>query len=622
MRKLLKTIAVFMMAAVFAVGSTACGNSGGIKYPDYPFTENNGVSSWEQGDKSDLTIDWYVDRSSFYWAGAAGSDVSNKIYEKTGIRINFQTPLIDDGTMLNSLLNSQKMPDLITVDVNNTTRVQMQEEGYAYPLDELAKRWAPTLFDNWSDEINKLFAATDGKLYVVPSLYYSMDDIAAFEAQGSILQANATFIARKSYLDWYTSSYPDADPTTPDGFIDMCKKVKAHYNLNYTIVTDAFTTSEDNKGLYRLAQYFAVPRENADGTLTYLEAQEGFYECLEFLNTCYREGLIADSNFSNTKTQQGNILQNGNCFVFMGCPQDYGTQTREFTKKYTTGKGTETEPYVTTDEYVGIVIKNKNGDAPVMANLAGNGDTLTMVTKDCSRPDRVIKLIDYLTSNEGQMLTYFGVEGEHWYYEVEPGQTIVEDGVSKTFKYGRVMWNDSTFNKIANSQTSTLGILTFQLLRPNKAIAKLATFSGDEMYHFSTYLTHNMKAVVSDWLYTSKLLSVQSIRDASGGENYLDITTKATLCQQLWRENVSQIITQRSAADCRAAYEATLITAERYGYKEVLEFDNKTFQKVKTMFGVERVWAPLTEGYDPPEVTSIYGNTSYCVEIPDFIARK
>jgi len=635
---------VFILALVLCILGllTACKTSdSGIKYPDFPRTENNGTPSWEQGDKEPITIDWYVDRSTFYWAGAAGSDVSNMIYEKTGIKINFIVPLTDDGTKLNTILNSDKMPDLITLDINNTTRAQMQEAGYAYPLDGLAERWAPTLFENWSDEINYLFAAKDGNLYGVPSLYYSMDDLAAFDDQKSILQANASFIARKDYLEAYLNYassnrlYDSFIGTTLDdftisnsreaaeyavtkasNFIEMCKWVKDTYGtaITSTILTDAFTTTEDNKGLYRLIQYFAVPRENADGTLAYTEAQPEFYESIKFLNECYREGLISDTNFSNTKQQQSNILQNGKCFVMMCCPQDYGTATREFTKKYLVDGEI-------TKEYVGIVITDDEGTAPVMANLAGNGDTFTMVSKDCERPDRVIKLIDYLTSYEGQMLTYFGVENEHWYYEVEPGETVIEEGVSKTYKYGKVMWYDDVFEDISNSKTSRYGFLTFQLLRPNKAIAKLATYSGDEMYHFSTYLTYNMKAVVSDWLYNPKLLSIGSIRDSSSN-NYLDICTKATMCQQKWRENLARIITQSTEEQCRQAYEATLLTVERLGYKEVLAYDNARFQQVKAKFGVSYVWAPLTEGYNPVKVKSIYGNTSYKVEIPDFIAKK
>ncbi len=609
MRNFYRRAIAFLCLFAITAGLAACGpEQKEDYYPDYPLAKNDGTPSWEQGEKSDLTINWYVDRSTFSWGGSEGSDVSERIYERTGIRIKFQTPLNDDGTMLNSILNSDQMPDLVTVSTNNTTKVQMAEEGYVYSLDGLAKRWAPTLMDNFPAEIRKLYAARSGDLYGLPSLYYSFENRDAFEKQGTKLQANAAFIARKDYLDWYTSAYPDADSTTPQGLIEMCKKVKERYNLTYTIATDAFTTTADNTGLYRLAQYFAVPRENPDGTLTYLEAQEGFYDCLEFLNECYREGLIADTNFSNTKAQQNALVSSGKCFLFFGVPQDYGTAIKEFARTSDT-------------QYTGIVFTNENRDAPVIADLSGQGDMYTMVTKDCKRPDRVIKLIDYLTSPEGELLCYFGIEGKHWDYTIKPGETVVGgDGVSRTYVYGSIMWNDETFEKIFNKNYTSLGILAFQLLCIDKAQKKLATFSGDEMYNWATYLVYNCKAVVSDWLYSPKPFIITPVRDASQ-DDYLEITTTATLLQQHWRERVSQIITANSAADCRAAYESALVRAEDYGYKDVLRFDNNVFQKLKETWNLKYAWPPLQEGYNPPEVTSIYGNTDYCVEIPDMIPR-
>ena len=141
------------------------------------------------------------------------------------------------------------------------------------------------------------------------------------------------------------------------------------------------------------------------------------------------------------------------------------------------------------------------------------------------------------------------------------------------------------------------------------------------MYHFATYLVENMKRVVVPWTYRGKLLSVSSVRDASAGSNYLEINAKATLNQQLWRENLAKIITKSTENECREAYLATLLRAEQNGYKEVLEFDNKTFAKLKKQFGVSHVWAPLTDGYVATPVTSIYGDTSYIAPIPDFIKR-
>lgn len=624
----IRTSALIILAAT-TVSATACGggkngDGSSMKYPDFPLhTYREGdadYESWEDGEKSDLTIDWYVDRSTFNWQGNNISKVSRIIYENTGIKMNFITPLNDDGTMLTTILNSEKMPDLITINANNTTRVQIQEEGYVYPLNGLAERWAPTLFNNWDEEINYVYSGSDNLLYGIPSLYYTDADIAAFAPQGNVLNATDGFIANKKMLDWYTSTYPEEDPTKPDGFIKMCKAVKQQFNLTSTIVTDTFTSSNDNYGLYMLAQYFAVPREDESGNLLCLEEQPGFYDCIEFLNECYREGLISDANFSNTAGQTGGIIQKGECFIAMIRPQNYGTYTRNFAINNYEGDKSSFNAENLKNYYVGITITNENGDKPTISNLSGFGDQFTMVTKDCDRPDRVIKLLDYLSSAEGQNLTYYGVEGEDWNYEIQPGGT---DEKGKVYKYGKIQWKDETLAMIAEGTAGkTIGISSFQLVRPNKAIAKLATYSGDEMYHFSTFLTENSKRVSVEYTYSGKLMGVRSIRSSKFGENYLEITTQATLCQQLWREKLATIISQLTSAKCKELYQATLKTAENYGYKDVLAYDNVVFKKLKEYFEVEHVYGPLLDGWNPPEVTSIYGNTFYVREIPSFIAVK
>lgn len=626
-KKLVKMLALIALLAT-TISATACGNSndGGssINYPDFPLhTYQNGdanYESWEDGEKSDLMINWYVDRSTFNWMGNNTSKVSQIIYENTGIKINFITPLNDDGTMLTTILNSEKMPDLITINANNTTRVQIQEEGYVYPLNGLAERWAPTLFDNWDEEINYVYSGSDNLIYGIPSLYYTESDIAAFAPQGNVLNATDGFIANKKMLDWYTSTYPDEDPTKPRGFIKMCKAVKKEFNLTSTIVTDTFTSSNDNYGLYMLAQYFAVPREDKNGNLLYLEEQETFYDCIEFLNECYTEGLISDANFSNTAAQTGSIIQKGECFIAMVRPQNYGTYTRNFAINNYDGDKTSFNADNLQNYYVGITLRNENGDTPTISNLAGFGDQFTMVTKDCERPDRVIKLLDFLSSAEGQNLTYYGVEGEDWNYVIQPGG---KDESGNVYKYGKIQWTNEALDMIAEGTSGkNIGISTFQLVRPNKAIAKLATYSGDEMYHFSTYLTENSKRVSVEYTYSAKLLGVRSIRSSKFGENYLEITTQATLCQQLWREKLATIISQPTSEKCKSLYQSTLKTAEDYGYKEVLEYDNNVFKTLKTYFGVNYVYRPLLDDWNPPQVTSIYGNTSYVREIPSYIAVK
>lgn len=53
MKKTLKIFSALLCVTMFASSLFACGkkDEGGVKYPDFPLTEDNGTPSWEQGEK-------------------------------------------------------------------------------------------------------------------------------------------------------------------------------------------------------------------------------------------------------------------------------------------------------------------------------------------------------------------------------------------------------------------------------------------------------------------------------------------------------------------------------------------------------------------------------------------
>ena len=84
-----------ILCGVFLLGGCGIGdftNTDDDIFPDFPLADDKS-ESWEQWDKDEGTIeiDWFVNYSTFVWSGAQNSLVSNKILEKTGVKINFIT---------------------------------------------------------------------------------------------------------------------------------------------------------------------------------------------------------------------------------------------------------------------------------------------------------------------------------------------------------------------------------------------------------------------------------------------------------------------------------------------------------------------------------------------------
>src|SRR5690606_10012581 len=100
------------------------------------------------------------------------------------------------------------------------------------------------------------------------------------------------------------------------------------------------------------------------------------------------------------------------------------------------------------NEYVPIVITNKDKDAPVLLDLSGRGLRVSMITNNAKRVDRIIKMFDYLLSEQGQRELYYGeVEGQYYNFTIQPGETrLIEvngEMIEHTYKYGQIEWTQA-----------------------------------------------------------------------------------------------------------------------------------------------------------------------------------
>jgi len=597
MKKILLLTLIFSLIFIL----TSCkphDNNGTLEfdYPDFELTPDGTVESWDYGDKDDLTIEWYVDSSSWMYDGVVQNDLTKYIYDKTGIKIKWSKPVTDDGVQLNSLITGNMLPDVVTISASTNQYQNLAIKGYVYPLNELANRWAPEMFEHIDSEITSYYGI-GGNMYGIPNLYYTDNNLQEVEDQGTFLGTNGGIFARKDYLDWYLKAYPDADPTTPAGFIEMCEKVKTNYGIRNSESTVQLTPFDNNtnQSIRWLAQYFAAPLEDSNGNLTYLEATPQYEEALVFLNTLYRKHLISDANFTdNSKTVSTN-LQNGKPFIFMGTPQVYQTALRlAYTQKGI--------------EYVPIVFTNSNGDAPLLQDLSGVGSKITMISTNCAHPERVIRLFDYLTSLEGQQRVLIGEEDTYYEYTVEPGSTV--DG--KTYKYGLIKWSSELVTSFANYDFDKYGLFNMNLLNINRCMLILQEGGGDSHTTLTDYIVYNMKAPL--YPYSGSFKDMNYMIDATDSR-YKSILTKENNCSKLWIEKLAEIIQQESEEDCKAKYKQVLNRAKKYGYEEVLAFNNEYFLKSKQAKGIEFAYPKNQTGYVSPEINFL-GDQSVKLEIP------
>ena len=200
--KISKAIGI-LAAVVLTLSAFGCNldklvNIDELDYGNYP-TANKESDSWLQidPDDEDVEITWWVDTTSldFY-------QVSSLIYERTGVKVNFQRALKNDGTELSTMIAGNNLPDVITI-TDYATRNQLAEEGYVYAIDRLAELYAPTLLDRIEEDYYQYFAASDGHIYGYMNNYFSDSDLEEYAANGEHIRPLYSIVAREDYLNAY-----------------------------------------------------------------------------------------------------------------------------------------------------------------------------------------------------------------------------------------------------------------------------------------------------------------------------------------------------------------------------------------------------------------------------------
>lgn len=604
-RNILKTLAIACAAAVtlplFAScggGQTPSGDDGMAKltYPDYAETPAD-KNSWEYiPQDNDMTIEWYVDVSS--WPIPAENSVIKKIKEDTGITVRFTTPVTDDGQKLATMVAGEDLPDVISVPTANAkTLASLAQQGYVYDINTLADRWAPTLYDHLPQDVLDWWAYGNGKTYGIPNHYYSYEDVP--EGQ---LQPNGGMMVRKDIFDAWQAhveadlkeadgkvKYTGADGseksvewqgyiTTPEGFKEACKwAMENYYGTGNGQITTALQLSQfsssGNTSLTWLSQFFAVPFEDEEGNYIYQFTSDAYTEVLYYLNDLYNtkvngNTLISTGNFTQNYDGVGSVIAGGKAFATLVTPQDYQMH-------FVTAKDGGSE-------YISLYITNENGDAPVLADIRGYGYLFNMITTDCKRPDLVIKLFDYLSSPQGQNLVCFGKEGETWNYTAE----------------GRIAYTETYLAaKSDPSQTTAgYGMMTFDLLINYQYYDNVQPQTNNGKTESELFRT-NLKRPLT--VYSYDYNATHFVVDTTK-ENYQKYNNALTRIDSMIGQQLPKILRASSRAEAERLYAQTVDLLNARNLALVVEMNAEAYQKAKEKLGVSVAWPPYQNGYVSP----------------------
>ncbi len=494
--------------------------------------------SWKQ-DTSDCTVTWFM---AYDWYGKKFDETNNlfdkKLYEETGVKIDIQT---GDTDKLNMLIQTGKLPDIITLDANSTQRKLLEDNGMVQPLGPLMEQYAPDLAVPQS--MRDWYTAKDGQWYSIASYYYGDDNIA--DNKGFYETHNQNYV-REDILSEIGMSIDDLQ--TKEGFLNALRAVKEK-NIQYNgqNVVPYMVLFSDIADI-QIAQQLGASEEDAQGNFQSLYTTPEYREAMLLFNQMYREGLLTDDSFTVDKSQLEQEVAAGRVFASTA-------KTNVSNSKLSLYASDNNAIMRYAGQFTG-----DNNDRPIIPAQNNMGWTATLVNKDAKNPDRIIRLFAYLNSTEATLDNEWGVGG--W--------TLGSDGL--------VVRNpDIMVLREANPTEFTAKYAGDMGWTSDYTIVQGTYPQGDDIWSADTYLmTHDERMT----LYDDKCFA-DVAPEAGSDEAAIQARIKEYRQQALGR-----IITAPSAEQCEAELDAALAEMENLGLSKLITYQNTLFQANKAKLGL------------------------------------
>ncbi|MDD3335854.1 MAG: extracellular solute-binding protein [Eubacteriales bacterium] len=375
------------------------------------------------------------------------SDENNMVLQKIGEAIGAKVNVIqvapgDEDVKLNALIAANTLPDLFVADLADAQ--QFINEGMLCPLDEFLSDNGSEILAQVGEKLPKMPAnQMDGSIYMIPGA--SADFMENLNVRVDWLKKLGLEMPTdldSLYNVLHAFTYDDPDGNGQNDTVGI-------------VLTMAQTNQWENLfGAFGIP--YNKPCQLEDGTVTSYFKHPHFLECIQYLRKLYQDGVM-DPDFATMPAMTAHEkLWSGACGV-------YGFRDVGVTNNWYPGRYTFECPEDPSEIFGFAQITGPYGDCGSVAQYP-KLTTGMVVASTCKNPDAVVRLINYLFTEEGDNLTYLGVEDVMYrWIDKEAGKyerlnEYVDDAVHRAnggFTYWMNMPED-------NAQLRTMNALTQQ----------------------------------------------------------------------------------------------------------------------------------------------------------------
>lgn len=364
------------------------------------------LSGWQQ--EASVSEDGVVELT-FY--NADGQDdpwtdpVAEVLTEKTGVRLKTEYPVAADDQTVALMIAAQDYPDMIYAKGDANSLI---DAGAMIDMTDLIEEYGPNIKKMYGDEFEKLrYSEEDPSIYQLSSYAVGgtfLENSGTAQIQWAALKENNYEIPDTlEEFEKMIKDYMAAHPTTEDGMPTIGISLTAadwHWMITLGNPSGYIAEGAPDNGQWLIDEdYNAMYKFRSDKVREYYR----------WLNRMYHEGVL-DPEFA-TQTYEDYIakIASGRVVALTDTDWDYSDGEKILIAD---GKLDKT--------YAGLPLAmDENTKAPSLMYQGLPTGQGVGITTSCKDPVAAIKFLDYLCSDEGQVLVNWGIEGVNYFIDEE-----------------------------------------------------------------------------------------------------------------------------------------------------------------------------------------------------------
>ena len=331
--------------------------------------------------------------------------VAEVLTEKTGVRLKTEYPVAADDQTVALMIAAQDYPDMIYAKGDANSLI---DAGAMIDMTDLIEEYGPNIKKMYGDEFEKLrYSEEDPSIYQLSSYAVGgtfLENSGTAQIQWAVLKENNYEIPDTlEKFEKMIKDYMAAHPTTEEGMPTIGLSLSAadwHWMITLGNPSGYIAEGAPDNGQWLIDEdYNAMYKFRSDKVREYYR----------WLNRMYHEGVL-DPEFA-TQTYEDYIakIASGRVVALTDTDWDYSDGEKILIAD---GKLDKT--------YAGLPLAmDENTKAPSLMYQGLPTGQGVGITTSCKDPVAAIKFLDYLCSDEGQVLVNWGIEGVNYFIDEE-----------------------------------------------------------------------------------------------------------------------------------------------------------------------------------------------------------